>query len=42
MFSTKSRDVGMVDSVPLIAAWKDQLVENVQEQGGVFSGSVAS
>ena len=28
--------------MPLVAAWKDQLVEKAQEQGGIFSDSVAT
>ena len=26
----------MVSLMPLVAAWKNQLVEKVQEQGGIF------
>ena len=28
--------------MPLVAAWKNQLVEKVQEQGGVFRDSVTT
>ena len=30
----------MVSLMPLVAAWKNQLVEKVQEQGGLFCDSV--
>ena len=39
MFPSKtSRDVGwwIVSLMPLVAAWKNQLVEKVQKQGGLF------
>ena len=32
----------MVSLMPLVAAWKNQLVERVQEQGGVFHASVTT
>ena len=28
--------------MPLVAAWKDQLVEKVQQQDGIFSDSVTT
>ena len=31
-----------VSLMPLVAAWKKQLIEKVQEQGGVFHNSVTN